>query len=129
MEVKFDQFLSHSKALAVAMEELRTMFKTIAGKEKLLDEGSPCMTKSALENQQQQASKPRKGAGKEKQQVVSTTGRKEGGRTTQKLASKDISISNNDLPFVTDPDVDSLAEAAERCVSELNTSRSVLNVV
>ena len=129
VEVKFDQFLSHSKAQAVAMEELRTMFKTIAGKEKLLDEGSPSMTESALENQQQQASKPRKGVGKEKLPVVSATGRKEGGRTTRKLASEDISVSNDDLPFVTDPDVESLAEVAERCVSELDTSRSVLNVV
>jgi hypothetical protein len=30
---------------------------------------------------------------------------------------------------VTDPDVDSLAEGTERCVSELDTSRSALNVV
>lgn len=78
VEGKFDKFLSHSKAQADAMEELRSMFKTTVGKEKLLDKDSPSVTESALENQQQGASKPRKGAGKEKQQVVITTGRKEG---------------------------------------------------
>lgn len=44
VEVKFDTFLLHSKAHAVAMEELRSMFAAIVGKEKLLDSGSPCMT-------------------------------------------------------------------------------------
>ena len=57
VEVKFDTFLSHSKAHAVAMEELRSMFATIVGKEKFLDEGSPSMTEFALESQQQQACK------------------------------------------------------------------------
>ncbi len=55
VEVKFDTFLSHSKAHAVAMEELRAMFATIVGKEKLGDSGSPCMTESALENQLQKS--------------------------------------------------------------------------
>ena len=96
------------------MEELRSMFASIVGKEKFLDEGSPSLTESALENQQQRVTKPRKGAGKEKQQSpVSTTGKMEPGRTTRKLAVVDISNSNDDLPFVTDPDVDSVAEAGE----------------
>ena len=102
MEVKFDQFLTHSKAQVVAMDELRSMFKSIVGKGKLLDEGSPSRTESALENLQQQASKPRKAAGKEKQQVPSTTAKKDAGRTTRKVASEDLSNANDALPCVSE---------------------------
>ena len=127
VEVKFDTFLLHSKAHAVAMKNLLSMFATIVGKEKLVDSGSPCMTKSALENQQQKTSKPRTGAGKEKQQSpVSTTGKKEGAQTTRKLARVDVSICNDDLPFVTDTDVDSLAKAEECVVSKQVHTRADL---
>jgi hypothetical protein len=112
VEVKFDTFLSHSKAHAVAMEELRSMFAAFVGKERLLDSGSPCMTESALENQHPKTSKPRKVAGKEKQQSpVSTTGKP----------------SNDDLPLVTDTEVDSFAEAGECAVSEQVPSRADLS--
>lgn len=49
---------------------------------------------------------------------MSTTGEKEGARNTRKLARVDVSNSNDDLPLVTDNDVDSFAEAGECAVSE-----------
>ena len=113
MDVKFDKFLS-------GMEELRSMFKSVVGNDKLTDDGSPSMTESALENQQEQVTKPRKGAGKEKQPVLSKTGKKEGGRTTRRTLNVDQ--SNDNIPFVTDPDMDSKAETGD-------TPSSVQNVV
>lgn len=114
MEVKFDQFLTHSKAQAVAMDELRSMFKSIVEKGKLLDEGSPSMTESALENLQQQTSKPRKAAGKEKQQVPSTTAKKDAGRTTRKVAREDLSNSNDAIPCVSELEPNFVQEVQER---------------
>lgn len=51
VDFKFGKFLANSEAQTAAIDDLRSMFHSFMGKPKPVDEGSPSITQSALENQ------------------------------------------------------------------------------
>jgi hypothetical protein len=50
VDMKFTQFLTTSATQAEAIDDLRLMFQCFLGKAKKVDDGSPSITQSALEN-------------------------------------------------------------------------------